>query len=88
MTELKPRKLYPSNILPLLNIATTLLYYKRANIRWAKHSQFQPYEIFHDNTFVMPWLAVFIGPPIINYLFPVLVRPWNPFGRAVIIIII
>ena len=28
-----------------------------------------------------------LRPPIINYLFPVLVRPWNPCGRAVIIII-
>ena len=27
-------------------------------------------------------------PAIINYLFPVLLRPWNPCGRVVIIIII
>ena len=60
MTELKLRKLNPSNVLSLVNIATTLLYHKHVKIRWAKHSQFQPYELFHGNTFVVPWLAVFI----------------------------
>ena len=58
MTELKPQKLYPSNVLPLVNTATTLL---AIQIRWAKHSQFQPYEVFMEILLRrMPWLAVFI----------------------------
>ena len=28
-------------------------------IRWAKHSQFRPYEVFRENTFKFPWPAVF-----------------------------
>ena len=42
------------------NYFAIAIYHKRAKIRWAKHSQFQPYEVFRGNTFVMPWLAVFI----------------------------
>ena len=35
-------------------------YLKRGKIPWAKHSCFQPYEVFHGNTFTVPWPAVFI----------------------------
>ena len=35
-------------------------YCKWGKIRWAKHLRFQPYEVFHGNTFVVPWPAVFI----------------------------
>ena len=37
-----------------------ILYCKRDKIRWAKYSRFQPYEVFHGNTFVVPRLAVYI----------------------------
>ena len=36
------------------------LYHKRGKIRWAKHSWFQPYEVFCGNTFTMHWPPVFI----------------------------
>ena len=36
------------------------MYHKRGKICWDKHSQFQPYEGFHGNTFAVPWPAVFI----------------------------
>ena len=32
-------------------------YHKCGKIRWTKHTWFQPYEVFHRNTFAMPWLA-------------------------------
>ena len=38
----------------------TVLYRRRGKIRWAKHSQFQPYEVFHGNTFTVHWPPVFI----------------------------
>ena len=28
---------------------------KRGKIRWAKHSRFQPYKVFHGNTFAVHW---------------------------------
>ena len=38
-----------------------IMYYrKRGKIRWAKHSRFQPYEVFHGNTFAVQWPPVFI----------------------------
>ena len=37
---------------------------------------------------VLYYIYVYVRPPIMNYLFPVLVRSWNPCGQAVIIIII
>ena len=33
MTELKPQKLYPSNVLPLVNIVTTLLAIATINVQ-------------------------------------------------------
>ena len=36
------------------------LYSKRGKIRWAKHSRFQPYEIFRENTVAVHWPPVFI----------------------------
>ena len=39
-------------------IVTT--YRKRGKIRWAKHSRFQPYEVFRGNTFAVQWSPVFI----------------------------
>ena len=64
MTEFKPRKLYPSNILPLANIATTLLAIPQTckdllgyKICW----QFQPYKFFAEILLqCMPWLAVLL----------------------------
>ena len=38
----------------------SLGYRKWEKIRWAKYSRFQPYEVFHGNTFAVPWPAVFI----------------------------
>ena len=35
-------------------------YYKWGSIRWAKHSQFQPYKVFHGNIIAIPWPVVFI----------------------------
>ena len=35
-------------------------YRERGNICWAKHLWFQPREVFHGNTFAVPWPAVFI----------------------------
>ena len=35
-------------------------YHKHGKIHWAKHSRFKPYKIFRENTFVVPWPAVFI----------------------------
>ena len=35
-------------------------YRKHGKIHWAKHSWFQPYEVFCGNTFTVPWPAVFI----------------------------
>ena len=40
--------------------STYTLYRKRGKIRWAKHSWFQPYEVFHGSTFAVHWLPVFI----------------------------
>ena len=36
------------------------VYHKRGKIHWAKHLQFQPYEVFHRNTFAVHWQPVFI----------------------------
>ena len=36
------------------------MYRKRGKVRWTKHSRFQPYEVFHENIFAVPWPAVFI----------------------------
>ena len=36
---------------------TTLL---TGKIHWAKHSRFQPYEVFCGNIFTVPWPAVII----------------------------
>ena len=35
------------------------IYRKRGKIHWAKQLQFQPYEVFHGNTFTVPWPALF-----------------------------
>ena len=37
-----------------------MVYRRRGRIRWAKHSRFQPYEIFRGNTFAVYWPPVFI----------------------------
>ena len=37
-----------------------LQYHRRAMICWAKHSRFQPYEVFCGNTFTVHWPPVFI----------------------------
>ena len=36
------------------------VYHKRGKIRWAKHSWFQPYEVFRGNNFAVHWPPVFI----------------------------
>ena len=36
------------------------VYHKRGKIRWAKHLQFQPYEVFRGNTFMVHWPPLFI----------------------------
>ena len=36
------------------------VYRKHGKIHWAKHLQFQPYEVFHGNTFAVRWPPVFI----------------------------
>ena len=35
-------------------------YRKCVKIRWAKHSWFQPYEVFCENAFAVHWPPVFI----------------------------
>ena len=35
-------------------------YRRRGKIRWAKHSRFQPYEVFRRNTFAVHCPPVFI----------------------------
>ena len=35
-------------------------YRKQGKIHWAKHSQFQLYEVFRGNTFAVHWSSVFI----------------------------
>ena len=37
-----------------------IVYRRRGKIRWAKHSQFQPYEVLRGNTFMVQWPPVFI----------------------------
>ena len=39
--------------------STVVLYHKQGKIHWAKHSWFHPYEVFHGNTFTVPWPAVY-----------------------------
>ena len=44
------------------NIKVTYIatYRRSGKIRWAKQSQFQPYEVFHGNTFAVHWPPMFI----------------------------
>ena len=44
-----------TNICKLTRIS---LYHKWEKM--AKHSQFQPYKVFHENIFVVPWSAALI----------------------------
>ena len=37
-----------------------IVYRKHGKIRWAKHSRFQPYEVFRRNIYAMHWPPVFI----------------------------
>ena len=51
---------YVSHTIIIVMVKLLVVYHKRGKIRWAKHSQFQPYGVFQGNTFVVPWPAVFI----------------------------
>ena len=44
--------------LQILHLNT--MYRKWGKVHWDKHSQFQPYEVFHGNIFEVPWPSVFI----------------------------
>ena len=38
-------------------VTNKIIYRRRGKIHWAKHSRFQPYEVFHRNTFAASALA-------------------------------
>ena len=44
----------------MLDVMVIVWYHKRGKIHWAKHSRFQPYEVYRRNNFVVHWPPVFI----------------------------